>query len=40
MPSDKRYQVFVSSTFKDLEQEHFAVMQTLLSHECIHRGRW
>jgi cell division protein ZapA (FtsZ GTPase activity inhibitor) len=35
---DKRYQVFVSSTFKDLEDERKAVMQTLMKMDCIPAG--
>ncbi len=34
----KRYQVFVSSTFTDLEQERRQVIETLLSHDCIPSG--
>tara|TARA_R110002072_G_scaffold11201_2_gene51014 strand:+ start:9702 stop:10847 length:1146 start_codon:yes stop_codon:yes gene_type:complete len=35
---DKRYQVFVSSTFWDLEAERRAVMQALLQSDCIPAG--
>jgi len=35
---DKRYQVFVSSTFTDLEKERQEVMQALLELECIPSG--
>ncbi len=35
---DKRYQVFVSSTFKDLQDERREVMQALLSLDCIPTG--
>jgi len=35
---DKRYQVFVSSTFTDLEDEREQVMQTLMKVECIPSG--
>lgn len=35
---DKRYQVFVSSTFKDLEEERQEVMQALLELDCIPAG--
>jgi len=35
---DKRYQVFVSSTFRDLEQERSAVIQTLMEMDCIPAG--
>lgn len=35
---DKRYQVFVSSTFKDLEDERNAVIKTLMEMDCIPAG--
>lgn len=35
---DKRYQVFVSSTFKDLEEERQEVMHALLELDCIPSG--
>jgi hypothetical protein len=35
---DKRYQVFVSSTFQDLQEERREVMQVLLELECIPAG--
>ena len=35
---DKRYQVFVSSTFRDLIKERRAVMQALLELDCIPAG--
>jgi hypothetical protein len=35
---DKRYQIFVSSTFRDLEKERRAVMQCLLEMNCIPAG--
>ena len=35
---DKRYQVFVSSTYIDLEQERQEVMQALLELDCIPSG--
>src|SRR5215213_4894298 len=35
---DKRYQVFVSSTFKDLQEERQEVMQALLEQDCIPSG--
>lgn len=35
---DKRYQVFVSSTFVDLKEERSKVMQTLLEMNCIPAG--
>lgn len=35
---DKRYQVFVSSTFEDLQEERREVMQALLSLNCIPTG--
>lgn len=34
----KRYQVFVSSTFTDLEDERSAVIQTLMQMDCIPAG--
>lgn len=35
---DKRYQVFVSSTFLDLQEERQEVMQALLELDCIPSG--
>ena len=35
---DKRYQVFVSSTYVDLTDERQAVIQTLLEMDCIPAG--
>ncbi|QMB05537.1 DUF4062 domain-containing protein [Citrobacter freundii] len=35
---DKRYQVFVSSTFTDLEEERKHVIQTLMELDCIPAG--
>jgi hypothetical protein len=35
---DKRYQVFVSSTFEDLQEERREVMQALLMLKCIPTG--
>src|SRR5712691_336415 len=35
---DKRYQVFVSSTFSDLQDERQEVMQALLELDCIPAG--
>lgn len=35
---DKRYQIFVSSTFEDLKEERFHVMQALLELDCIPAG--
>lgn len=35
---EKRYQVFVSSTFHDLVDERRAVMQALLELDCIPAG--
>ena len=35
---DKRYQVFVSSTFSDLREERATVMQALLELDCIPAG--
>lgn len=34
----KRYQIFLSSTFSDLEVERRKVMQTLLEMDCIPSG--
>lgn len=38
MKSDKRYQVFVSSTFADLKEERQTVIQTLLEAGCMPAG--
>ena len=35
---DKRYQVFISSTYSDLQQERSKVMQTIMSLNCIPAG--
>lgn len=35
---DKRYQIFISSTFSDLKEERNKVMQTLMSLDCIPAG--
>src|SRR5229473_917212 len=35
---DKRYQVFVCSTFSDLQEERQEVMQALLELDCIPAG--
>lgn len=35
---DKRYQVFVSSTFQDLEKERQEVMHALLELDCMPAG--
>jgi hypothetical protein len=35
---EKRYQVFVSSTFADLQQERHGIMQTLMQLDCIPAG--
>ena len=35
---DKRYQIFVSSTFEDLQEERKEVMQALLEMDCIPAG--
>lgn len=35
---DKRYQVFVSSTYKDLQEERQEIMQALLELDCIPSG--
>jgi len=34
----KKYQVFVSSTYKDLIEERYAVMRVLLDNDCIPIG--
>jgi hypothetical protein len=36
--ADKRYQVFVSSTYEDLQEERREVMQALLALDCIPTG--
>ena len=38
MPSDKRYQVFISSTFLDLQAERHAVTMALLQLDCFPSG--
>jgi|SRR5581483_3873808 len=38
MPIEKRYQVFVSSTYEDLREERQEVMQALLELNCIPTG--
>lgn len=35
---DKRYQVFVSSTFTDLQEERSKILQTLMKMDCIPAG--
>lgn len=35
---DKRYQVFVSSTYADLREERQRVIQALMEMECIPSG--
>lgn len=35
---ERRYQVFVSSTYEDLEEERREVMQALLSMGCFPAG--
>ena len=35
---DKRYQVFVSSTYRDLMEERTKVIQTLMKMDCIPAG--
>lgn len=35
---DKRYQVFVSSTFKELDKERNLLIQTLLRNGCFPAG--
>src|SRR5579859_6953364 len=38
MSPEKRYQVFVSSTFQDLQEERQEVIQALLELDCIPSG--
>ena len=38
MANEKKYQVFISSTYKDLKEERAAVTQTLLDLSCIPVG--
>ena len=38
MQIEKRYQVFVSSTYADLQDERQEVMQALLELDCIPAG--
>lgn len=38
MHMDKRYQVFISSTYADLKEERSKVMQTIMSLNCIPAG--
>lgn len=38
MTSDRRYQIFVSSTYEDLREERKEVMQALLELDCIPAG--
>lgn len=35
---DKRYQVFISSTFSDLEEERKEVMEAIINHNCFPAG--
>lgn len=35
---DKRYQVFISSTFEDLQDERKAVIDSILDHDCFPSG--
>jgi len=35
---EKRYQVFISSTFEDLQEERQEVMRALLELDCIPAG--
>src|SRR5271154_5705514 len=35
---DKRYQVFVSSTYADLKEERRTIIQTLIEMDCIPAG--
>jgi len=37
---DKRFQVFVSSTFSDLEHERQEVMHALLKLDCMPLTKW
>jgi len=37
-PTDKRYQVFISSTYADLKEERRAVIQTVIESDCIPAG--
>jgi len=36
--ADKRYQVFISSTYEDLKNERLEVLNSLLSMNCIPVG--
>lgn len=36
--AEKRYQVFISSTYKDLEEERWEAAKVLLSHDCFVSG--
>jgi len=38
MSINKKYQVFVSSTFADLKEERAKVIQTLMELDCIPAG--
>ncbi len=38
MQHEKRYQVFVSSTYEDLQEERQEIMQALLELDCIPSG--
>jgi hypothetical protein len=38
MPMDKRYQIFISSTFTDLQEERAKVQQAVMELECIPAG--
>ncbi|MDR0865069.1 MAG: DUF4062 domain-containing protein, partial [Candidatus Symbiothrix sp.] len=35
---NKRYQVFISSTYSDLKEERSKVMQAIMSMDCIPAG--
>ena len=35
---EKRYQIFISSTYSDLKDERTKVMQTIMSLDCIPAG--
>ena len=38
MYNKTRYQIFVSSTFADLEEERGKVMETILNYDCFPAG--
>lgn len=35
---EKRYQIFISSTFEDLKDERAKVMETILNNDCFPAG--